>query len=113
MENGKYPRRERPGQSHRRGSQLAGRCGRAKGMKGERSFGELSVGRTENIRPLTVARNAKSPLKSEDVLGRNCFPLRHGLRCDADGARNCACTIGGFLDRHQTADIEVMLHAVI
>lgn len=41
MENGKYPRRERPGQSNRRGSQQAGRCGRAKGMMGERSFGGL------------------------------------------------------------------------
>ncbi|WP_377297457.1 hypothetical protein [Rhizobium sp. SGZ-381] len=41
MDNEKYPRRERPGQSNRRGSQQAGRCGRAKGMMGERSFGEL------------------------------------------------------------------------
>jgi hypothetical protein len=41
MENEKYPRRERPGQSNRRGSQQAGRSGRAKGMKGERSFGDL------------------------------------------------------------------------
>jgi hypothetical protein len=41
MENEKYPRRERPGQSNRRGSLQAGRCGRANRMKGERSFGEL------------------------------------------------------------------------
>ena len=41
MENEKYPRRERPGQSNRRGSQQAGRCSRAKEMMGERSFGGL------------------------------------------------------------------------
>ena len=80
MENEKYPRRERPGQSQRRGSQQTGRCGRAKGMKGERSFGGLSVGRPKNIRPLPIARNTESPFKPKDVLGRDRFPLSHGLR---------------------------------
>lgn len=80
MENEKYPRRERPGQSHRRGAQQAGRNGRAKGMKGEWSFGDLSAGRPKNIGPLLMARNAEGPFKPKDMFGRDCFPLSHGLR---------------------------------
>jgi hypothetical protein len=72
MENEKYPRRERPGQSHRRGSQQAGRCGRAKGMKGERSFGDLF--RPVNIRSKIVSGNPGNPLEIESACCRYASP---------------------------------------
>jgi hypothetical protein len=75
MENEKYPRRERPGQSHRRGSQQAGRSGRAKRMNGERSFGELF--RPVNIRSEIVSGNSRNPLEIESA---RCWYARPAIK---------------------------------
>jgi hypothetical protein len=109
MENGKYPRRERQDQSRRRGSQQAGRSGRAKGMLGERSFGGLweskKLGRDEIDIPLASVGQENRRLALRDhpagaslVFGihptidtRDVFPSdsRHFLDADFGDNRFC------------------------
>lgn len=113
MENEKYPRRERPGQSHRRGSQQAGRSGRAKEMSGERSFGELweskKLCRDEIDIPLaSVCQEHRSlalrdqPAGASSVFGihptidtRNVFPGdgRHVINADLCDDRFCGVQV--------------------
>lgn len=59
MQNESCPRRARRRKAHRRGSQQAGRIGRAKG-KGGRSFCGLQLSGSENVRALDMAGNTES-----------------------------------------------------
>ncbi len=96
MQNESYPRRNDRRSTPRRGSQQAGRIGRAKD-KWSASFCRLHFAGSENVGSLLMARHSESSLKFKDVLGRYGFPLSNRLWRNPNDARNCGSAICGAL----------------